>query len=332
MRASSTIGASTPGRSAILELAARCYRASNAITREAGSLSTLAVGLRTLAYTERLRGALDDALALATASADLARGNHGCQVDAERRSRSAAPWHPVRSSEARRAEGDTNGALPEVARSVALRASILHDLGRVAEAEAGFAESRRDAEPFARRGFWEAEHALEAGRFEEVRAELSRNVEACQELGWGGHVAHGRTVLGLAALPGNPAAARAHLEAAQRWTAATGEVEVVLRCRELACRIALAERRFAAAGAIAREGLHLAETTGFGLFAVRLGNLAAAAAIASRPRSEAVAAAGAALERARGCASYAWGLAAAIRDAGEAAAMAGQEDRGRVQR
>jgi tetratricopeptide (TPR) repeat protein len=277
-----------------LELAARCYRASNDIAREAGSLSTLAVGLRTLAYTERLRGALDDALGLATASADLARAN---------------------------------GALPELARSVALRASILSDLGRVEEAEAAFAESRRAEPPFARRGFWEAEHALTAGRFEEIRAELERNVEACQELGWGGHVAHGRTVLGLGMLPGDPAAARAHLEAAQRWTAATGEVEVVLRCRELAARIALAEQRFVAAGAIAREGFVLADTMGFGLFAVRLGNLGASAAIASRPRAEALAIARTALERARARASYAWGLAAAIRNADEAAAPAGQDHR-----
>ena len=80
-------------------------------------------------------------------------------------------------------------------------------------------------------------------------------------------MAHGRTVLGLAALPGDPATARAHLEAAQRWTAATGEVEVDLRCAELSARIALAERRFVAAAALAREGRELAETTGFGLFA-----------------------------------------------------------------
>src|SRR6185312_16137696 len=152
----------------------------------------------------------DDALALVTTAADLA---------------------------------EAAGSVPDLVRADALGASILHDLGRIGEATRGFARARaRGDDPFARRSLWEAEHALELGRFEARRAETERNVEACRELGWEGHVAHARTVLGLAALPGDPDAARAHLTAARRWTAATGEVEVVLRCLDLEARLGLAER------------------------------------------------------------------------------------------
>ncbi len=105
-----------------------------------------------------------------------------------------------------------------------------------------------------------------------------------------------------------PTAARAHLEAAQRWTAATGEVEVTLRCLELVARLALAEQSFLAAAAAAREGRDLAVTVGFGLFAIRFANLAAEPALASRPLPEAVAAAESALAAARARQAYAWNL------------------------
>ena len=231
-----------------LALAVRCYRAHNDLARAEGSLAILATGLRTLAYTERLAGALDDALALAVASMDLAAGA---------------------------------GLYADVVRAVALRASILHDLGRVEEAAAAFAEVRRlGDEPFARRGFWEAEHALDLGRIDEARQATERNVAVCRELGWEGHVAHGHTLLGLIALQARPAevgAARGHLEAARRWTAATGEVEVVLRCLELEARLGLARggTGMDAAGAAIGEGRELSESAGFGLFARRFTRLAA---------------------------------------------------------
>jgi tetratricopeptide (TPR) repeat protein len=234
-----------------LDLAVRCYRAHNDLAREKGSLTALATGLRTLAYTERLRGALDDALALATAAADVSTGA---------------------------------GRPADAVRAIALRASVLHDLGRVEEAEAGFAEVRRRGDdPFARRGLWEAEHALALGRVEEARAATLRNVEVCRELGWEGHAAHGETVLGLAALAGAPPDvedAKRLLAAARRWTAATGEVEMVLRCVDLAARIALAEGRRDEARAAIGEGREISEGSGFGLFAARFAALAEAAGLA----------------------------------------------------
>ncbi len=273
-----------------LDRAVACYRAHGEIAREAGNLAALSTGLRTLAYTERLRGALDQALSLVTAAIDVA-----AHLDRDAR------------------------ASADVVRAAALRASILHDLGRVAEAAEGFEAVRRMGDtPFARRGLWEAEHALARGDVAAARAETERNIELCRERGWEGHVAHGHTVLGLAALPGDPAAARGHLEAARRWTAATGEVEMVLRCLELTARVALAEGHFIAAGAAAREGQETAETMGFGLFLVRFLNLSATQALATRPAAEALACADAALREARAHRSYAWGLADAAHAAGVA--------------
>lgn len=227
-----------------LELAVRCYRVHNDLVRGEGALAGLATGLRTLAYTERLRGALADALELATAAVDVSAGA---------------------------------GLRADVVRAVALRASILHDLGRVAEAAEGFAEVRSlGDEPFARRALWEAEHLLATDRVAAARALTERNVEVCRELGWAGHAAHGEAVLGLCALAGAPPdveSARAHLAAARRWTAATGEVEMVLRCAELHGRVALAEGRGEEARAAIGEGIDIAAGAGFGLFTARLARL-----------------------------------------------------------
>ncbi|APR79355.1 WD-40 repeat protein [Minicystis rosea] len=227
-----------------LDRAVRCYRVHNEIVREAGHLPGLGTGLRTLAYTERLRGALADALALATAAVNVSDGA---------------------------------GSRADVVRSLALRASVLHDLGRVDEAAAGFAEVRAMGDdPFARRGLWEAEHLLEIGQIEAARTLTARNVEVCRELGWEGHAAHGETVLALACLAVDPPdldAARAHLVSARRWTAATGEVEVVLRCLDVAARVALAEARIDEARAVIAEGREIAEGSGFGLFALRFAKL-----------------------------------------------------------
>jgi hypothetical protein len=278
-----------------LDRASRAYRAHNAIMGEAGALLHVSTGLRTLAYTERLRGALAGALALATTAADVAEGG---------------------------------GSLPDLVRAEALRASILHDLGRVDDAARGFARARDLGDvPFARRELGEAEHALDLGRFEAVRAETERNLLACRELGWEGHAAHAHTLLGRAALPHDVAAARAHLEAARRWTAATGEVEVILRCLELEARLALAEGRAGMAAAAAREGVDLAETTGFAVFAVRLANVATAIALANeKDGAGALETARAGLAKARALPGFAWGVLGALEGMAAAAEAAGRAE------
>ncbi len=277
---------------AVLTAYAKCYRIHGALVRESGPLEAWTTSLRALAYTERLAGSLTEALGLTEAAAAVAR--------------EAA------------ADGD-------VARALALKARVLHDLGRVDEADACFLEVRRLGDrPFARRSFWEAEHGLALGRVAVARAEVEGNLAGLRALGWAGHRAHAETILGDAALAGDepdPDHASDHLAHAREWTAVTGEVEVVLRCQALAAKICLAERRFADADITIRSGLALSETCGFGLFAVDFNNLRLERALAvGAGGSEA---ATQALIAARARPAYAWGLADALHLAGLAALAEG---------
>lgn len=268
-----------------LALASQCYRIHGVLVRELGQLEVLTTSLRALAYTERLAGSLIEALRLTEAAADVAR------------------------------EVVSDG---DLARALALRARVLHDLGRVDEADACFLEVRRLGDrPFARRSFWEAEHGLALGRVAAARAEVEGNLAGLHALGWDGHRAHAETILGDVALAGDepdPDRASDHLAQARGWTAVTGEVEVVLRCQALAAKICLAERRFADADITIRSGLALSETCGFGLFTVDLNNLRLERALAlAAGVSEA---ATQALTAARARPAYAWGLADALHLAG----------------
>jgi tetratricopeptide (TPR) repeat protein len=275
-----------------LALASRCYRIHGALVGELGLLEALTTSLRALAYTERLAGSLTEALRLTEAAAAVAR------------------------------EVASDG---DVARALALKARVLHDLGRVDEADACFLEVRRLGDrPFARRSFWEAEHGLALGRVAAARAEVEGNLAGLRELGWNGHRAHAETILGDVALAGDepdPNRASDHLAQAREWTAVTGEVEVVLRCQVLAAKICLAERRFADADIAIRSGQALSETCGFGLFAVDFNNLRLERALAvDAGASEA---ATQALMAARARPAYAWGLADALHLAGLAALAEG---------
>ncbi|WP_437330555.1 helix-turn-helix domain-containing protein [Sorangium sp. So ce381] len=244
-----------------LAFACACYEAHNELAGALGDPALLAMGLRTLAYTERLRGNLTGARGLLERSAEIAGGAAGSAR------RAADQLHAVRA--------------------LALLAAVLHDLGEVDAAGERFARLRElgDA-PVARRALWEAEHALALGRRDEAREATERNIAECRRRGWEGHVAHGHTLLGLALLDGGDgdggdvASAEAHLVEARRWASATGEVEVALRCQELAARIALAAGRLDDGARQALEGLHVAEACGFGPFRARLAVVAARCALA----------------------------------------------------
>ncbi|WP_437718797.1 helix-turn-helix transcriptional regulator [Sorangium sp. So ce448] len=244
-----------------LAFACACYEAHNEIAGALADPAPIATGLRTLAYTERLRGDLTGARRLLERSAEIAGGAAGG---------------------ARRAADQVHAV-----RALALLAAVLHDLGEVDAAAERFARLRAlgDA-PVARRALWEAEHALALGRRDEAREATERNIAECRRRGWEGHVAHGHTLLGLALLDGggggggDVASAEAHLVEARRWAAATGEVEVALRCHELAAWIALAAGRLDDGARQALEGLHVAEACGFGPFRARLAVVAARCALA----------------------------------------------------
>ena len=223
----------------------RCYLACNALARAAGDLEALSTGLRTLGYTERLAGAFTDALALVEAAAEAAE-----RVEAH----------------------------AERVRAVALRASILHDLGRADEASREFARARAlGDQPLARRSLWEAEHLLDLGRLEAAREMTDENLTRLAELGWQGHAAHAHVILGRCAVERacpDPRAARRHLGLAREWTSRTGEIEVVLRALELEVRIYLAEADDRAAARAIDEGRALSIACGFGAFTERFDRLA----------------------------------------------------------
>ncbi|HYP97886.1 MAG TPA: helix-turn-helix transcriptional regulator [Polyangiaceae bacterium] len=227
-----------------LEFAVRCYLACNALSRSRGDLGALSTGLRTLAYTRRLAGAFGDALALVEAAAEAAQ-----RVEAR----------------------------AEHVRAVALRASVLHDLGRTDEASREFARARTLGDrPQARRALWEAEHLLELGRLDAAQAMTEDSLAGLAELGWQGHGAHAHIILGHCAVeraPTDPRLARRHLELAREWTARTGEVEVALRAWELEGRICMAETDVRAARTAIGEGRALSKACGFGAFTVRFDRL-----------------------------------------------------------
>jgi tetratricopeptide (TPR) repeat protein len=279
-----------------LAFACRCYATYIEIVEEQGPSAELATGLRTLAYTERLRGEL-----------------------------AAARGHIERSA----AVAEEAGEVEHRVRAVALLASVLHDMGEVDEAAAHFqALQSMRLSPVARRGLWEAEHNLALGRREAAREATTHNLEVCSRLGWVGHVAHCHTVLGLLSVSvgegEDEGAARQHLARARTWVGATGEVEVALRCYELAARIELAAGRLEEGARQADDGLRTAEACGFALWRTRLAALMAQCVLEEDPSSAAGVVARALAAAAE---DDAWGRADALHWAGVALARAGERAR-----
>jgi tetratricopeptide (TPR) repeat protein len=260
-----------------LAFAVRCYATHNALAEEAGEPVYLLTGLRTLGYTQRLRGHIALALERVEQSIDIAR-------------RIEYPGHIERGS--------------------ALRASILHDLGEVDAAADAFAQIRAADDGLrARRGLWEAEHMLAIGRWREAVEMTRANIEDCAYRGWAGHVAHGHALIGLALVEEDPGGAEAHLHEVRRWVAVSGEVEMALRAHLLAGEIALARGRWDEALGHAGSGRHLAEVSGFVLARQRLLVLAARSAIAMGAPDAPMLAEGAALGAME---DDAWGRADAL--------------------
>ncbi|WP_224362931.1 helix-turn-helix domain-containing protein [Hyalangium versicolor] len=277
-----------------LDFAVRCYETAAGLAERMEFVGGLVTGLRTLGYTERLRGRLTSARLLLERSLSVAREHE---------------------------------AWGHIARTTALLGLVLHDLGEDSAADAHFDRARElDSAPMARRALWQAEHDLALGRRELAREATQRNLEACEHLGWHGHVAHCHTVLGLVAVEDDVASAGEHLLLARAWARASNEVEMLLRCHELAARLALKEEQPEQALREAEQGLSLATSCGFGLFRSRLACLAARSVLAREPKSG-VDAALAALEAT--VSEDAWGKAEALALAEKALEAAGQKARAR---
>ncbi|MRG95863.1 helix-turn-helix domain-containing protein [Polyangium spumosum] len=271
-----------------LVFALRSYAEHNRLVEGTSETSHFITGLRTLAYTERLAGALSAARAHASRSLLLA---------------------------------ESAGLSTHVTRALALHAAITHDLGDVSAAQAGFARlvAMGDAR-VARRGLWEAEHLLALGELSEVVEMTEANVAACERLGWAGHAAQGHVLLGLAVADVDPAGAERRLSAARTWVAVSGEVEMAARVHELAARIALARGALFEAAREALTGERLAEACGLALFRARLFALGLEVALA---RGDEEAAERAKDAPRRVLAEDAWGRADVLHWAGLCLASAG---------
>jgi transcriptional regulator with XRE-family HTH domain/tetratricopeptide (TPR) repeat protein len=284
-----------------LELACRCYEAQRGLVESADAgparADVLAMNRRTLAYTHWLRGDLGRAAELLDAS--LAAGR----------------------------EADS---LFHLSRGYSLLAAVEHDRGRPGRALACLERARTyDPTPVARRAFWEAELRLALGQALACEALARGGLAFCEQRGWPGHVAHGRALLGESALAlGDEGSALASLERARAWALESGEVEMMLRSRQLAARIALARGDAAGARREARFGLDLADFYGFRPFAVRFRVLATEADLRSGALGHAEARAREALALADAC-DYAWGRADALHALGAASAALGHREQAR---
>jgi transcriptional regulator with XRE-family HTH domain/tetratricopeptide (TPR) repeat protein len=281
-----------------IAFARRCYQVSLDLARSSGDLVGETTGLRTLGYTARLAGELAtahehvrEALAVAEQIPDQGL-NKGHRI-----------------------------------RGLALLGAICHDLGDVDAAANHFAAVRDlRATRVARRALWEAEHLVATGRYEQARALTAVNLDVCERVGWSGHAAHCRIVLGCIAVVDNGLeAARTHLEKALAWSRTSGEVEMMLHCRELGARVALASGLGEDAAGDAGDGLHLARTSGANAFVPRFHNLLAEAALAMGEPARAFAHASRAVHS-----DDAWSRADAHHLAGLAAASREDIDRARV--
>lgn len=235
-----------------LAFARRCYQACIEQARAGGDRESITTSLRTLAYTERLAGAL-----------------------------TAARAHVLESIETARELASVGLGTEHWSRGQALLGAICHDLGEVDSASRHFEQLVQLGDtPIARRALWWAEHLLDTGQYDRAHDITAANLRVCQELGWGGHAAHCHVLLGHAALArGNGEDAHRHRDEAHRWAQHTGEVEMQLRCRGLSACVALAESRFGDALHEADDGRHLARTAGAGAFADWLALLTAEAAL-----------------------------------------------------
>lgn len=231
-----------------LAYAEYCYKQCIELASDVQSHQRLTVALRTLAYTQRLRGDLTTALATVRKSIELA-GTH------------AQPEHQVLG--------------------MALQAAIFQDLGEVGQARIEFARlAERNQLGNARRGLWYAEHLLATDRYSEARELLQDNVAGSERRGWAGHAAHGRVLLGLTLLHLEPSAAPPMLGAARTWARSSGEVEMQLRVHDLACRVALSRAAHTQAAAELLAGERLVMASSAGLFRNRFASLRSALAVA----------------------------------------------------
>ncbi|NUP06506.1 MAG: helix-turn-helix domain-containing protein [Polyangiaceae bacterium] len=216
-----------------LPTAIRCYERQNDMADRWNDGAAKLTGLRTLAYTHRLRDELDTAVAHVQASIRMAR-----ELD----------------------------YVAGLARGHALYGALLTDTGAFARARDQFEEARALGDhPVARRGLWEAELAVGMGELDRAQTETAENLRICEDLRWTGHAAQCNLLLGRIALlrGGSADGAVPHLESAKAWCRQSGEVETVLQALDLEASIARRLGRKDHARTLETKRDELAEPGGF---------------------------------------------------------------------
>lgn len=221
-----------------LALAGRCHDAHlaalDALRPELRG-ARRAVGLRTRAYVDWLAG-------------DLAAGRERVRASLALAREEQSAFHE--------------------SRGLVLAAMLEHAAGEDAEARRSLARARElEPGPVARRALWESELCLAWGDDERALALAERALRDARAREWPGHVAHALVQGALCLVDARPEEAARRLEEAWPWVLASGEVEMALRCRHLALRVALARGRSEDAARERALGAGLAQTHGFGLLA-----------------------------------------------------------------
>lgn len=216
-----------------------------------------------------------------------------------------------------------------IALSYVTLAWIRHLAGRTRASRKDFAEASAlaGARLSLLSGVWEAEAKLCCGDRDGARKQCESNLPVCQEENDNLSLCRLYTLLGELSLPEAPATARAYLDLTRTWTTRTGDMEVILRAHLLAAHLARVECNYELSLDEAEEGMILADTHGFRLYAIDLYSASARAHLDLENPSKAITLAEEARKRSAApeC-GYAWGHADSLHLLGLAHKALGQID------
>jgi tetratricopeptide (TPR) repeat protein len=214
--------------------------------------------------------------------------------------------------------------------SHAMLATVLARLGEIDEARQRFARlMEQEQKPLFppdwsdfgdRAGLWEAEFKLALGE----RLPAPKNA---LQYSWTEQQALWATHFGRLSLPHYAISARQHLGAAIGYASRSDNVEVRLRCYHLAAEVHRAERTYDLARKEAEAGIHLADTFGFGHYAIELRLILAHTHLDGGDPKAALGCANESLDRSvQPECQYAWGEADGLHLCGIAHAKLGETD------
>ncbi len=189
-------------------------------------------------------------------------------------------------------------------------AQALGRTGQVEDAQRYYAQAAQMKSDLQIQLIWEAEFRIITGDLSGARLTTEVNQAAVRLNGWTRNEAICDTFLGHCCLPNNLAQAHTHLLAARHYASRSGNIEVALRCYHLAAEVARRKKDFGLAVAEAEAGIQLADSSGFGRWALDLRAELARIHIAAYRPSDAIPLAEWVLTRSHEPEyQYAWGIA-----------------------